>query len=76
MEYADHFRNGSNLGGASPEDNTELLADDPSIVTCPACDHEQDESECFLGRLGWLTHYRCRYCGMGFSIAPEVPNHG
>jgi hypothetical protein len=53
------------------EDRTEYLADDPCIVTCPACDHEQDEAECFIGRLGWLTHYRCRYCGMGFSIAPE-----
>lgn len=45
---------------------------DPSIVedssvTCPACDHEQDEAECFIGRLGMLAHFRCRYCGAGFS---------
>lgn len=40
------------------------------IITCPQCDHEQDESECFLGRLGYLTHYRCRYCGWTFSIEP------
>ena len=37
------------------------------MVTCPACDRLQDEAECFLGRLGYLTHYRCRYCGMGFN---------
>jgi transposase-like protein len=36
-------------------------------VTCPACDHEQDEAECYLGTLGPLTHYRCRFCGMTFN---------
>jgi transcription elongation factor Elf1 len=37
------------------------------IITCPQCDHEQEESDCFLGRLGWLTHFRCRYCGWQFA---------
>jgi transcription elongation factor Elf1 len=37
------------------------------IHQCPVCDHEQDEAECFLGRLGYLTHFRCRYCGMQWS---------
>lgn len=41
------------------------------MVTCPACDRLQDEAECFLGRLGRLTHYRCRYCGMGFNSDEE-----
>ncbi len=41
------------------------------IIECPACDTQQDECECFLGhRLGWLTHYRCRYCGITFSESP------
>jgi DNA-directed RNA polymerase subunit RPC12/RpoP len=44
--------------------------DDVELVTCPACGQEQDEAEAFLGRLGWLTHYRCRYCGMPFSRSP------
>jgi transposase-like protein len=41
--------------------------DEIEIITCPACDTQQDESECFLGRLGYLTHYRCRACGMTFN---------
>jgi transcription elongation factor Elf1 len=60
MDYGDHFRNGSNLGGAAPDDAAEMH-------TCPQCDHEQDEAECFLGQLGTLTHYRCRYCGMDWN---------
>lgn len=64
--YTNHIN--LSRGPVAPED-------DPCIVTCPQCDREQDGDECFLGRLGWLTHYRCRYCGMGFSIAPErMPN--
>lgn len=43
--------------------------DELELITCPACDHEQDEAECFLGQLGWLTHYRCRYCGWQFATA-------
>lgn len=38
-----------------------------SAVVCPACDHEQDEAECYLGQLGRLTHFRCRYCGITFN---------
>jgi transposase-like protein len=41
--------------------------DEVLFLTCPECDHEQDEAECFLGRLGWLQHFRCRYCGWMWS---------
>jgi transposase-like protein len=44
--------------------------DEIEIITCPACDAQQDEAECFLGQLGWLSHYRCRYCGWTFSESP------
>ena len=64
MEYADHFRNGSNLGGASPEDHP---IDDVWMVTCPVCEHEQDEADCFLGGLAWATIFRCRFCGAQWS---------
>ena len=37
------------------------------IHVCPTCEHEQDESECFLGTLGALAHFACRYCGMQWS---------
>jgi rubredoxin len=37
------------------------------MVTCPVCERYQDEAECFLGRLGNLTRYCCRYCGMVFN---------
>lgn len=43
------------------EDNGE------DILTCPNCGHEQDEAECFIGMLGNLRHYRCRYCGSTFT---------
>lgn len=36
------------------------------IVHCPACGSEQLHEEALLGVLGILTHYRCRFCGMGF----------
>lgn len=49
--------------GVQPEAEVE-------IIVCPTCGSEQDESECFLGRLGFLTHFRCRYCGMTFSQSP------
>ena len=38
-----------------------------SRITCPACDTVQHKREALLGSLGRLTHYRCRYCGAGFS---------
>lgn len=34
---------------------------------CPGCGQWQDEAECFLGQLGRLTHFRCRYCGIIFN---------
>lgn len=40
---------------------------EPEIILCPLCGRAQDEAECFLGHLGQLTHYRCRYCGGQFS---------
>lgn len=40
---------------------------DVYVVVCPTCDHEQDEAECFIGQLGWLRHFRCRYCSMPWS---------
>jgi transposase-like protein len=43
------------------------------IHECPTCEQNQDESECYLGRLGTLTHYRCRYCGMQWSEALARP---
>lgn len=42
---------------------------DVEQVICPV-GHTQDEAEAFLGRLGWLTHYRCRAGGMPFSVSP------
>jgi hypothetical protein len=36
-------------------------------LTCPWCSNANDYDEAFLGVLGFLTHYRCRYCGAGFS---------
>lgn len=43
--------------------------EDVELVTCPV-GHEQDEADAFLGRLGWLTHYRCRSCGLLWSDSP------
>jgi hypothetical protein len=43
--------------------------EDVELVTCPF-GHEQDSDEAFLGRLGWLTHYRCRGCGAQWSSSP------
>lgn len=36
-------------------------------MTCPWCSAVQRKAECFLGRLGGLLHYRCRYCGGGWD---------
>lgn len=35
-------------------------------ITCPACDTEQYVADAYLGTLGRLHHYRCRYCGFTF----------
>ena len=35
----------------------------PEPADCPMCGGEGGE----LGKLGSLTHYRCRACGMDFS---------
>jgi transposase-like protein len=36
-------------------------------VTCPWCSNTNDYDEAFLGVLGFLSHYRCRYCGGNFT---------
>jgi hypothetical protein len=40
------------------------LTDAP--VRCPWCATFQTRAEALLGRLGRLTHFRCRYCGGRF----------
>ena len=46
----------------------------PELEYCPVCGGEAPE----LGRLGYLTHYRCECCGVVFSVpnlpTPEVSN--
>ena len=32
-------------------------------MTCPYCGSEQHKSACFMGALGFLNWFRCRYCG-------------
>jgi hypothetical protein len=39
----------------------------PAMVRCPWCSTPQSKSESFLGHLGRLIHFRCRYCGGQFS---------
>ncbi len=34
-------------------------------MSCPLCDSEE---LIFLGQLGNRLHYRCRHCGMDFSV--------
>lgn len=36
-------------------------------MTCPYCGSEQHKNECFLGALGFLRWFRCRYCGGQWS---------
>lgn len=36
-------------------------------MTCPYCDSTQHKGECFLGGLGLLNWFRCRYCGGQWS---------
>lgn len=38
-----------------------------SDVTCPWCSNVNSYDEAFLGLLGFLSHYRCRYCGGNFT---------
>jgi transposase-like protein len=37
------------------------------MIRCPACGHINTRVESLLGKLGRLTHYRCRFCGITFS---------
>lgn len=37
------------------------------MITCPWCDTVLSKAEALLGVLGFLAHYRCRYCGGQFS---------
>jgi hypothetical protein len=39
------------------------------MICCPWCSTLQVKAEALLGKLGWLTHYRCRYCGGQFAKA-------
>lgn len=43
-------------------------------VECPQCEAQQDEAIAFLGQLGALTHYRCRYCGWTWHEGPPAPS--
>jgi hypothetical protein len=38
-----------------------------ATIRCPWCSTLQAKVGALLGRLGRLTHYRCRYCGGQFS---------
>jgi len=51
-----------------------MCLDEMLVVQCPACGSEQFSEAALLGQLGQMVHYRCRYCGMGFSqlSAPET----
>jgi len=40
-----------------------------NMICCPWCSTIQVKAETLLGKLGRLTHYRCRYCGAQFSKA-------
>jgi hypothetical protein len=37
------------------------------MLRCLWCSTLQPKAEALLGKLGPLTHYRCRYCGGHFS---------
>ncbi len=37
-------------------------------MCCPGCNHEYDGDAPFMGTLGRLDWFRCRYCGMDFSV--------
>lgn len=40
--------------------------DIPDFIECPACGN--DEENALLGQLGRRCHFRCRACGITFSI--------
>jgi len=42
-------------------------------MRCPACKSEVSAAECELGSLGRLKWFRCRYCGMDFSMEKPLP---
>jgi transposase-like protein len=37
------------------------------MIRCPWCSTVQAKAVALLGKLGRLTHYRCRYCGGDFN---------
>lgn len=37
------------------------------MKTCPWCQSEVTEENSLLGVLGFLKHWRCRYCGGAFT---------
>ena len=42
----------------------DLNFDDTAVVACPMCEGYAT----LLGRLGTRRHYRCRMCGIDFSV--------
>lgn len=48
----------------------------PEHVTCPGCDAENSHAESCIGALGSRRHYRCRFCGAGFSHKNESVESG
>ncbi len=58
-----------------PEVEPQDIDNDPdnttdNTIVCPTCDHEQDQDDCYLGRLGFFEHYRCRFCDITFGQSP------
>lgn len=49
------------------KDLREVSDDEDESPACPACDGPGT----LLGKLGKLDHYRCRNCGMEFSVQSE-----
>lgn len=45
------------------DDCGECEPDEPTYVECPACGGDGF----LLGKLGHVTHFRCRSCGMDFN---------
>lgn len=46
--------------------------DGDHYITCPACDQQWASHDCLLGSLGNRVHYRCRGCGIDFSVLAET----
>ena len=40
------------------------------FVECPHCYAEQHGTAAYIGSLGSLRHYRCRFCGGQWSMTP------